>query len=560
MIRQWPEADLLELHHYRRVARPVRNANGDDLLEWTQQHRRWLGPERVFDLAHHAYLAALYGVQAGRAAVMKAAQMGASEWLISYALHACDQRNATALYVFPTDAHVSDFSAARLGPAIEASPYLESIIVDGRALGGKRGSDRVTLKRVRNRFLYFRGGQVKPDGSAPQLKSIDADVLILDELDELDPRAPAIAAKRLGHSSIGEMRLVSTPSYPGGGIHAEWQESDQRLWHVRCGACGLRQPLAIEQAVTEWDDLGRPRAWRGQAEGRAWAACVKCGSELDRLGPGEWVAAHPGRETAGFHLSKLFSARTPLLDVVRALDTTDETKRREAFNQDLGLPYRPRGGGLDGGALDDCRREYGHGPRPEGSRGAACYMGVDVGKVLHVVIRAAADKETGERRQLFAGEVSWDGLALLMRQYGPRAAVMDALPETTKAREFQRQFARGRVWLAYYPAQASGSKREDFAAWDWAQSKVDVDRTRSLDETLARFTDGSNTLPANARDIRDYYAHLTATVRVIEKDARGQEAARYVETGPDHFAHAENYCTVAAECPAAAGWARGAAG
>jgi len=87
----------------------------------------------------------LYNQTSRRVVVRKASQVGVSEYLVSHALWSADQRSATVLYVFPTDKHVSDFSSARVGPAIEASAYLDAIIVEG----GERGADRVTLKRVR---------------------------------------------------------------------------------------------------------------------------------------------------------------------------------------------------------------------------------------------------------------------------------------------------------------------------------------------------------------------------------------------------------------------------
>jgi len=226
---------------------PIEGCSGREmgLLTWTIVRRARLKPGVSFDLVRHPYLVALYGERAREVVVYKAGQMGASEYAISYALHAADERAATVLYVFPTDTHVSDFSAARIGPAIEASAYLDSIVVEGGAAGGRRGADRVTLKRVRDRFVYLRGAKVSRDGKAAQLKAVDADVLVLDEVDEMDSRAPTIAEKRLGHSEIGETRWVSTPSYPGVGIHAKWQESDQREWMVRCEHCGEWQPLTI---------------------------------------------------------------------------------------------------------------------------------------------------------------------------------------------------------------------------------------------------------------------------------------------------------------------------
>ncbi len=173
-------------------------------------------------------------------------------------------------------------------------------------------------------------------GNAPKLKSVAGDIVIFDELDEMDPRAPVIAVKRLGHSPIGGRLDISTLTYHGRGIDARFQESDQREWHVRCVACGEWQPMTIHQVVIEWDELERPTAWHGMREGRAFVACRKCGRELDRLARGRWVAAYPERPIAGFHLSKLFSATADLLPIIAQLQKTDETVRRECFNQDAG--------------------------------------------------------------------------------------------------------------------------------------------------------------------------------------------------------------------------------
>ena len=78
---------------------------------------------------------------------------------------------------------------------------------------------------------------------------------------------------------------------------------------------------------------------------------------------------------------------------------------------------------------------------------------------------------------------------------------------------------------------------------------VTIDRTRSIDSTFARFYEREVTLPQNIRAaVKDYYAHMKAPVRVIE-DRGGIPTAVYVESGPDHFAHAENYCLAAEYAP-----------
>ena len=512
-----------------------------DLLTWATTHRSMLIPDRPFDLDGHKYLKAIYECQAKTMVVYKAAQMGISEYLLSYALHACDKRKATVLYIFPNDGLISDFSTARLSPAIEASDYLASIVHDHTGSSGKKGANRITLKRIRDRFLYMRGGQVKPDGKAPQLKSVDADLCIIDEIDECDPRVRDIATKRLGHSPIGEMRLVSTPTYPGVGIHAEYVLSDQREWFIPCVHCGHRQTVTIDNIVTERDDTKRPKAWH-QIDGKAFAACAHCQKKLDLLVDGEWVATYPDREVTGFHVKKFFGPVCDLDGIIDGLRSYNTTRQRETTNQDLGEVFIPDGGQLTDQVLDATRRDYGHGPKP----GARCYAGIDVGSVLHMVIREAPDPETGERRQLFAGEVSWDRAAQLLRQYKPTTVVIDGLPETKAVRDLQDAFPRNMIWACYYNDGAASNQKGDYAQWKYKEGTVVADRTRSLDEMYARIYEGVNTLPGSAKDLPRYYEQLKAPVRVIEKSGKGEEVAKYVEgTQADHYAHAENYCALA---------------
>lgn len=538
------------------------------LLDWTLKYRVMLAPERRF--VAHPHLRAIYADECREMVIYKAAQLGASEYLISWMLWAADMRNATGLYVFPTDTHVSDFSAARLGPAIEpaVSSYLAQIIVGGAAAEGSRGADRVGLKRVHNRFIYFRGAKVSPDGRAPQLRSIDADALVLDEFDEMDTRSPAIARKRLSASGFAQVRIASTPTYADMGIHAEYLASDQRQWHIPCLSCGKHHAPTLDDLVLEWDKLGRPVRWNQAADGSPFLKCPACGGALDReSGNGEWVALHPEREVHGYHLFRLSLPGHSLESLLANLDTLDETKRQQAFNQDLGLPYTPSDAQfITDAVLDKARREYALG---EVSASGNNYAGIDVGRVLHIVIRGTA--ADGSRPLRFVGTVdSFDDASRLLKQFNVKICVVDALPETRAARSFQKEFPRYKVWLAFYADGGEATKKEQPGVWDQKELKVNIDRTRALDMMFAGLYAAANgnaqdraewnTLPANIRDVRDYYAHLKAPKRVLRKDASGAQVAVYLESGPDHYAHAENYCSMARKCPVGAGWAMGSGG
>lgn len=530
---------------------PAKKAGAMNLLDWTITRRRYLSPGKLLTFRDHLFLVDLFLCEAQVIVVKKSSQLGVSEWAICYCTHACDERGMNLIYTFPTDTHVSDFSSARLGPGIETSEYLEQIVSEAAEKPGggrsskKRRTDRVTLKRIRNNFLYFRGARVTPDGLAPQLKSIDADAIIADEVNEMDKRALPIARKRLGHSRFAEERIISTPTYTNTGIDLEWRETDQREWFIPCSRCAHWQTVTIHSVVTEWDALGRPVAWHGQKEGKAWAACRKCGRALDRWVDGAWVAKHPGREKVGFHPTKFAYPRYDLLQIVKSLDTVDETKRRETVNQDLGEDYTPRGGRITDETLDACRRDYPHAPVP----GDRPFMGVDVGSTFYVVIRSGRNPETGEFAQRLAVEVdTWDEVGRLMYQFAVKSVVIDANPEYHAVRQFQASWPQGVVWLAYYNVGEEGNKKIETATWDEKNYTVTIDRTRSLDAMFARFYEGKNTLPAYAQDIKDYYSQIKAPVRQLVERKKGKVAV-YIEDSEDHFAHAENYCQAAMAAP-----------
>ncbi len=519
-----------------------------DFLTWTQKYRPQLAPEKPFDLTKRRFLKAIYEDTAHEVVLQKAAQRGASEYLVGWSLWSADVRNANVLYVFPTDRHVSEFSAARLGTAIDASPYLQDLIVGG----DERGADRVTLKRVRNRFIYFRGGKIGVDGQSPQLKSIDADCVVLDEFDEMDPRVDPIARKRLEASSIGDVRIISTPTFEGLGIHAAYMASDQRVWMVPCPACNEKQEIGLSNLVIEWDELERPLKWYGQDAGEPFLACRKCGSALDRGGDGEWVAKFPERAVHGYHIHGLYSNAKPLPDVLKALGEVNETKRQQTWNQELGLTYASRQSSrLNRSILDECRRDYALG----GTAQYGSYAGIDVGRLLHVVIRDSGN----ERKALHMGTVtSFEDALALLKKFGVKTAVIDALPETRKVREMIESAAHSglRIFAAFYPGENSAvTKQEAHLHWVDEEDNVLMDRTRSLDAMYAQFytaarKEPGNTLPLNARDLPDYYDQMVAPVRKLIEAKDGNQRAVYSEgTDPDHYAHAENYCAAARECP-----------
>jgi hypothetical protein len=517
-------------------------------MAWALEHRHYLWPDLKLDFEHHAFLRDLYEDEHPHIVLDKASQMGASEWAITDAFWAGDARGANVLYLLPGVGDVTDFSTARVGLAIEASPYIASIItpdIGSRADGYRTAArDRATLKRVRNRFFYLRHGSVRADGRAPHLKTAQIDLVIYDEYDEIDPRAPALADKRQNDSLLKWTRWISTPTLPDWGIDRKLAESDYRQWFVTCQKCGTEQALdPFKNLILEADAAGRPRKWfhkRGHPES-VFLGCNKCGKPLDREAPGTWIATNPGAEAHGYHLNRLMSPRTDLHALVKKGQTYDETERKEWFNQDLGMPYQPEGSGFTESLIRSSYRGY---RMPIGDY--RCMMGVDVGAVLHVVIRKFIE---GGRQAVFVGTVDkFEQLDDLVERYDVKMTVVDALPETRSATKWVKAHP-GRAKIAFYATGAAGTKySEETREKVGDEYVVDLDRTRHFDGLRADFLSGEVVNPAGLEGLEpDYIRHFGRVTRVMETDKTGGHYARWVRSGDDHFVHSEIYCRAAME-------------
>jgi hypothetical protein len=208
-------------------------------------------------------------------------------------------------------------------------------------------------------------------------------------------------------------------------------------------------------------------------------------------------------------------------------------------NNDLGEPHVTEGAGLSVPDLDASRGQI----TPTGD-GEITMMGVDVGRVLHVVIRTFI-RSTGESRLEFARTVrSFEELPELMTRFNVRWCVIDSQPELHMVTKFIATRPT-RILAADYSRTERGHVR------DKHQRVLHLNRTQLFDALFESFRAGLHRLPEDARSlggatrdgIGEYYREMLALQRVVERDNRGDLTARYEDANrPDHFAHAEAYC------------------
>jgi phage terminase large subunit GpA-like protein len=266
--------------------------------------------------------------------VMAAAQIGKSEATLNLVGYTISHDPGPMLVVLPTLELARSWSTDRLAPMARDSEILRGRIREGRAR-----DQRSTMLSIK-----FDGGSLTIAGSnsPASLSSRPVRTLVLDELDRFNVStaegdSAGLATRRTAAFPGRKIVKASTPTVKGlSQIEAAFEEGDQRRFHVPCPNCSEFQPL--EWKGVKWD--------QGHSE-TAGYACQHCGAMIEErqklamLQAGRWVAAHPERPIASFHISALYSPFIRWGEIARDfLDSRGNPERMRVFtNCQLGETF-----------------------------------------------------------------------------------------------------------------------------------------------------------------------------------------------------------------------------
>ncbi len=460
--------------------------------------------------------------------IQKAVQMGISEWAICETFSLCEQGLAV-FYVHPTQIMRSSFVKNRIDPLKNKSKYYSARL---KEIG--EGADSSVMK-------HFGKGVVKFVGSnaIAEFGEFPADCAIIDERDRCNWENLPYAKDRLQASKFKLYREVGNPTVEGKHINESFKNSDQKYWQIKCPHCNEWQCLDFfinivrQKSDSSYELLDLD--WREDSNRDISVYCRKCGRIVDRLSEGEFVAKIPGRKVSGYQLSNLFYPTVSIRELWELFNEGlgDETKKQVFYNSRLGLAFTSTGAKLSLALLEACQGDYAN-----LTTGKNCVMGIDVGAKLHVIIKEKLS--SGIWRTIHIGSYrEFSQLDEVMSQFDVKVGVIDAMPETRKALEFQRKHGQ-RVWLCRYFAQPNlqAIKRNE------QERTLEVDRTQTLDSSHAEILSKKTLFPKNFKTIDggDFVSQMCAPTRIWDEQS---QRFKWMESGPDHYRHADNYAWMA---------------
>jgi hypothetical protein len=267
-----------------------------------------------------------------RGVAYKGAQSGITLLCLIGLMYQAAVRGTSAAHMMPRQFD-SDDKAKKLDAMISASEHLSATFPPG-------------LLRVR----HTRGGQqlrVCYSNSKNELKSWQMGAGVVDEPDDCEHRdydSISMFWQRMGSYRRQLQLVIGTPTIPDFGIHARWEESDQRQWHIRCPLCDFEQVLDFERNITftEKDEQGVPLSDEDASES-ARMVCASCREPWDfRLreranATGVWRATKES-PMIGFGMNRLMVPTSlPAQMVTNFLKgKRSELAMREHYNQDRG--------------------------------------------------------------------------------------------------------------------------------------------------------------------------------------------------------------------------------
>ena len=283
-----------------------------------------------------------------------ASQLGKSEMInnaIGYFIH---QEPSTILFMLPNENDAEDYSKRRLAPMFRDCFVLDELI------NANEANNTILIKNYKGGNLALVGSN-----SVSKLASKPIKILLIDEADRCEATkegsAIKLAEKRTITYADRKIVISSTPTLKDSSqIIAEFKNSDQRYFYVKCPYCGYAQTLDFNRVVWEKDDFKNPLF------DSVRYSCLGCGALLNEseknkmVQNGEWIVKNPNSLTAGFFLNAIYSPFFTMKEIVKDFyeSKDDQNKLQTFINTIEARAFEPPTISLKGDDLFARREDY----------------------------------------------------------------------------------------------------------------------------------------------------------------------------------------------------------
>ena len=503
-------------------------ASNKGILEWIRKNQIRTNKGLPVEFYNHGFLHDYIADTHNRIVVRKCTQVGASFSTNIKMLHLGDQAPLTTIYTLPTSSEAKNFVLTKFDPMVERSPGLlkmvEKVVLRNQILYN------TVVKRIGESYYFFRGSWTTWGA-----QSIDADVLVVDELDFQKPDVRNMWEERTeGSSSLDIVYWIGYPSIPNYGIEELYQSSDQRKWFIECGHCFKRQTLEWPESI----DLKNEKY-----------ICRLCGKELtdDMRRKGIWKVTNPvSSNVHGYWINKLMA---PWIPASKIIDRFKKDTPKKFHNYTLGLPFVSSESELTDDIIQNSLIDEQEYAMLRGIKDAKIVMGIDQGDIFHMLVALALpDQVTVVAAEMLSSE---EEVKKRLAYYSPDMVVMDMFPNRHSAKNLCQHYGTTKFMMAKERNWLETSRQRGHWTVNRSTSEVGVERTESIDAMMEFFIKGAikfRRIIPRLMDADKKNPGVINQIRNMVPDTQqrhGRMRRVWKAVGPDHYGHALNFVIVA---------------
>ena len=256
------------------------------------------------------YLASVYQSEASRLVIRASRQVEKSTFLVNSIIYlAVRYPGIHIVCVFPRQEQAQVFSRSRLLGTIEGSPVIRRVLLRKKG----RKPQVMNLRFANGSEVYVRAAYHTADA----VRGLDADVLIVDEFQDITAGGLPVIEETLSHSQIAKLILTGTPKSIDNHLEGVYSQSTAYEWQIPCRECQI-QVILDESCI-----------------GPSFVTCPKCQQPIDPR-HGLWLPRNPQSQWGdGYWINHLMVPWLTHEDLLARQKTYDPAAFR---NECLGLP------------------------------------------------------------------------------------------------------------------------------------------------------------------------------------------------------------------------------
>lgn len=520
-----------DVHHTLATRYPIDGANMP-MSEWLVANTHY--GEGPFSFEGYQFQIQIANDMHPNLAVKKCSQVGLTETQIrKFFAWLKRHPNKTGIFTLPSEKLFKRISKMRIKPWIAKEDVFNQNF----------GSEDVKPTRSMDMYQIDSSFAVISGLTEDDATSTSADILFHDELDLSDMEMIDLAQSRLQNSDDKITQAFSTPKYPGYGIDGRYTLSDQNEYFHRCTSCNH---LQVPDFELKFLNLSSKNGYRGPDNildatdeqinmiqfQDVHVKCERCAQPIDLRNHETrfYVSKYPSRDLIrGYSVNPFSTHRIPPAYIFqRLLASRRVSKVGNFMNTVLGRPY------VDGNAQlaeDEIRAVMGDAVRQDVSKDIACFAGIDVGEICHIVIGPLFGQSGGTAvmTSCLINKL-YETLEDLHTRYNIVGGTIDRHPQSAVANAVHEKFP------GILPCEYRGTNALKLVTNENGDvTHCQVDRTDAIDRVVKGIREGTIELEGYGAQAEILITHLRNMVREEEPET----PAKWVKLSEeDHYFHA----------------------